>query len=103
MKNAKSRSLEQVVAASPGTCPHCFQRLPDPKPIVAHHGQEVMGLLRALEADEGGEFIITTIGALRVAFKPDKEAQLRPYMGQRIGTHMVDETLHIKELGEGRT
>jgi hypothetical protein len=88
----------EAMDAGPGTCPHCFQRMPDPKPLIAHDGLEVRGLLRAIEPAEDG-FIIATIGALRVVFKADKEAQLRPHLGQRIETLMIDRTLHVRGLG----
>jgi hypothetical protein len=83
--------------AGPGTCPHCYQPLPDPKPIVAHHGLEVRGLLRAIELTED-DFIIATIGALRVVYRADEEVQLRPFLGQRIGTIMIDQTLRVRGL-----
>ena len=83
-----------ATSLDPKTCPHCFQPLPDPKPLIAHDGLEVQGLLRAIElADDG--YLIATIGALRVVYGADKEAQLRPLLGQRIASIMNDKKLIV--------
>lgn len=85
---------QKAMDACPGTCPHCFQSMPDPKPLIAHDGLEVRGLLRAIETTEDG-FIIATIGPCRVVYSADKEAQLRPLLGQQIASIMDREKLIV--------
>ncbi|MCX6669010.1 MAG: hypothetical protein NTV25_04270 [Methanothrix sp.] len=68
--------------------------MPDPKPLIAHDGLEVRGLLRAIETTEDG-FIIATIGPCRVVYSADKEAQLRPLLGQQIASIMDREKLIV--------
>lgn len=86
-KNINIVSSRQSEQSSPKTCTHCYQLLPDPKPLIAHDGLEVQGLLRALEPTEDG-YIIATIGALRVVYSADKEEQFRPFLGQQIASIM---------------
>jgi hypothetical protein len=86
----------EAMGAGPGICPHCYQSLPDPKPLIAHDGLEVQGLLRAIEpAEDNPDFIIATIGALRVVYSADKEKQLRPLWGQQIASIMNGKKLVV--------
>jgi len=98
-KASKPQVRPLATSLDPKTCPHCFQPLPDPKPLIAHDGLEVQGLLRAIElADDG--YLIATIGALRVVYSADKEVQLRPLLGQQIASIMNGKKLIVKSWKE---